>query len=125
MTKNLPPDPYFPDDESAKEPAKTEPEPVEKVSRKKHSTPHGPRYSVGLQKDDDPQCWVDFFETEKLSEAKEEAKKALEKHSKKSVIIYDRKSCPAIIEKYEPPKSEEIKTEVKETKKKAKGIVRK
>lgn len=129
MAKKLPPDPYFPDDEEEVTP---EPEMVpqpealeEKKSKKKHSTPDGPRYTVGLRSDTDPCCYKDFFETEVLSEAKEEAQKAVEKYSK-GVIIWDRKGCTGIIERYESPKGEDpmvVGKVMPETKKK--GVKRK
>lgn len=127
MAKKLPPDPYFPDDDEVtpepEVPVETSPLEEEK-KKKKHSTPDGPRYTVGLRSDTDPCCYKDFFETETLSEAKEEAKKAVDKYSK-GVIIWDRKGCTGIIERYEPPKGEEpmIVGKVIETKKK--GVKRK
>ena len=109
MAKKLPPDPYFPDDpepEVKQEEVALEAAPEEKKSKKKHSTPDGPRYTVGLRSDTDPCCYKDFFETEVLSEAKEEAQKAVAKYNK-NVIIWDRKGCAGIIERYQAPKGEE------------------
>lgn len=120
MVKKLPPDPYFPDDEDEATPVvpeveqKQEVSTEEKKSKKKYSTPDGPRYTVGLRSDADPCCYKDFFETETLSEAKEEAKKAIDKYNK-GVIIWDRKGCTGIIERYEAPKGEEPMIAGKET----------
>lgn len=49
-----------------------------------------PRYTVGLQKDKEPNCYVDFAETNTLSEAKEKAEKKTAETGK-ATIVYDRK----------------------------------
>lgn len=52
----------------------------------------GPRFVASLQDVTDLQCYKDFFESEKLSEAKEKADEAAEKH-KRSVLVFDRMLC--------------------------------
>lgn len=49
-----------------------------------------PRYVVGLQTVDDRSCYKDFFETDKLEEAKREADEAAER-SQRSTLVFDRK----------------------------------
>jgi len=49
-----------------------------------------PRYVVSLQTVDDRSCYKDFFETNKLEEAKKEADEAAER-SQRSTLVFDRK----------------------------------
>jgi hypothetical protein len=49
-----------------------------------------PRYVVSLQTVDDRSCYKDFFETNKLEEAKREADEAAER-SQRSTLVFDRK----------------------------------
>lgn len=49
-----------------------------------------PRYVVSLQTVDDRSCYKDFFETNKLEEAKREADEAAEKNQR-STLVFDRK----------------------------------
>lgn len=49
-----------------------------------------PRYVVSLQTVDDKSCYKDFFETDKLEEAKREADEAAER-SQRSTLVFDRK----------------------------------
>ncbi len=131
------PDPYFPDDDEVKtskkevpkeEPPKevtpqpeTPPPAEEKPGRKKkYSTIDGPRYTVGMRSDTDPCCYKDFFETEKLSEAKEKCDEAVAKYGK-CCIVWDRLGCPSDVYRVEPPKGEEpmVAGKVSEAKKPA------
>jgi hypothetical protein len=73
--------------------------PVEEPVKVKGSTRDGPRYVVSLQTEKDPCCHKDFYETEKLHEAQERAKREFEKVGRR-VLLYDRKIC-SIIERYE------------------------
>ena len=73
MAKKVAPDPYFPDEVEEVKPAE-EPKPEEPKSKKKYSTPDGPRYTVGLQTDHDLCCYKDFFETEKLRKPRKRRK---------------------------------------------------
>jgi len=49
-----------------------------------------PRYVVGLQTVDDRSCYKDFFETDKLEEAKREADEGAERNQR-STLVFDRK----------------------------------
>jgi len=49
-----------------------------------------PRYVVSLQTVDDRSCYKDFFETNKLEEAKKEADETAER-SQRSTLVFDRK----------------------------------
>ena len=49
-----------------------------------------PRYVVSLQTVDDRSCYKDFFETDKLEEAKREADEAAEQNQR-STLVFDRK----------------------------------
>lgn len=50
----------------------------------------GLRYTAGLQDKTDKCCYKDFFESEKLDEAKKECDETAEKNQR-SAIVYDRK----------------------------------
>jgi len=75
------------------------------VKEPKYSTIDGPRYAVALQKVEDKCCYKDFFETEKLGEAKEAAEKEASKTGR-AVIIWDRKDHE-ICHRIEAVKTEE------------------
>ena len=49
-----------------------------------------PRYVAGIQKDGESTCYVDFAETDTLSEAKEKAEQR-SAETGKTAIVYDRK----------------------------------
>ena len=77
-------DPYFPDEEDVNGYEK-------------------PRYHVGMRSDTDPCCYKDFFETEKLSEAKEKAQEACDKYGK-ACVVWDRVDFPTKVVVFEPSK---------------------
>jgi hypothetical protein len=52
----------------------------------------GKRFVASLQDVIEPQCYKDFFESDKLNEAQEKADEAAEKHQR-SVLIFDRQRC--------------------------------
>lgn len=54
------------------------------------STPDGPRYVASITSCSDLSCYKDFFESEKLEEAKEKADEAALKYQF-SALVYDRK----------------------------------
>ena len=101
---------FFPDEEET-------PKEEVKERKSKYSTPHGPRYTVALRSDVDPCCYKDFFETEKLAEAKEKANEGLIKYNR-CCIVLDRTECPMEVYRVEPPPQveSEIKEEVKTVK---------
>ena len=85
--------------------------------KKKHSTRDGPRYTVGLQDVKDKTCYKDFFETEKLIDAKEKAIEGMNKH-KRATIVWDRTGA-GIIHRETPP--EQVVQEQPPSIKKKKG----
>lgn len=52
----------------------------------------GKRFVAALQDVTDPQCYKDFFESDKLCDAKEKADEAAEKYQR-SVLVFDREQC--------------------------------
>jgi hypothetical protein len=58
----------------------------------------GLRYTAGLQDATDVCCYKDFFESEKLDEAKRECEEAAAR-SQRSAIVYDRKLMEIVYRK--------------------------
>ncbi len=58
----------------------------------------GPRYVAGLRDPNDPTCYKDFFEGDKLAEVQAEADSAAERQ-KRNTIVYDRKMHDIIYRK--------------------------
>jgi pyruvate/2-oxoacid:ferredoxin oxidoreductase alpha subunit len=52
----------------------------------------GKRFVAALQDVIDPQCYKDFFESDKLCDAKAKADEAAEKYQR-SVLVFDREQC--------------------------------
>lgn len=64
------------------------------------------RYVASLQDTIDPQCFKDFFESDKLEETKQKANEASEKH-KRDALVFDRKF--GTVYKKTIEKAEEVK----------------
>jgi hypothetical protein len=71
-----------------------------------------PRYTVGLQKPKEPSCYVDFYETNSLTDAKEKADEAAKKEDR-AVAVFDRHGFPSMPYKAvpNPPPEKETSSE--------------